>query len=163
MLISYLSQGFPIFYSQNRVGKNGAEFKIIKFRTMIRNAENVGQKYTIPGDSRVTKIGKFMRKFSIDEIPQLVNVLIGNMSIVGIRPGVKDDYSEDDYKNGLFSLKPGITGYAQINGRSNLTKEKKREWEFKYIKDVSFLVDLIIIFKTVFVVLTKKGINSERR
>jgi len=104
---------------------------------------------TREGDSRITRVGKVLRKFSIDELPQMLNVLLGQMSLVGYRPGVRENYSESDLKSKIFDLKPGITGYAQVMGRSMLTKEEKRNWELKYAEDVSFLLDLKILLLTI--------------
>lgn len=149
------SQG-SIIYKQKRAGKNKKEFSIYKFRTMVSNADKIGPNSTTPGDNRITKIGKILRQTSLDELPQLVNVLINDMSLVGYRPGLKDTEIKKD-NSGLYKLKPGITGYAQINGRSDLNKEEKRNWELRYLDDVSLLTDIKVLFKTVGVILLGKG------
>ncbi|ABN53847.1 MAG TPA: sugar transferase [Hungateiclostridium thermocellum] len=148
ILIKIDSEG-PVIYKQKRVGKGGKDFYIYKFRTMYLNADKIGPTITREGDSRITRVGKVLRKFSIDELPQMLNVLLGQMSLVGYRPGVRENYSESDLKSKIFDLKPGITGYAQVMGRSMLTKEEKRNWELKYAEDVSFLLDLKILLLTI--------------
>lgn len=158
-ILILLTDGRPVIFAQDRVGRYGKIFKIYKFRTMIKNADKVGPSFTSASDTRITPIGKILRKTSLDELPQVFNVLKGDMSLVGYRPGVKADYTEEDYSSTLFSVKPGITGYAQVNGRSNLTMKQKREWEQKYAADISFFTDIKILFKTVEVVLFRKGSN----
>ncbi|MGN0506558.1 MAG: sugar transferase [Lachnospiraceae bacterium] len=153
--IILLDSGRPVIYRQKRVGKNGVPFYIYKFRTMVKNADKIGPTSTLPGDNRVTKSGKFLRKTSLDEIPQLFNIIKGDMSFVGIRPNVvkdTDDYSMDKYK-----MKPGITGFAQVNGRSSLTSEEKLYWENLYAYEVSFVTDIKILIKTVLIVFKGKG------
>lgn len=153
------SQG-PIIYKQKRIGKGAKEFSIFKFRTMVSNADKIGSLSTQANDNRITRTGKILRKLSLDELPQLLNVLLGNMSIVGYRPGVRLDYTNDELENGfLFTVKPGITGYAQVNGRSALTLEEKRSWEIKYIREISFLTDLKLIIKTIGVVFNRSNTN----
>lgn len=153
LLIKLDSPG-SVFYKQKRVGLNVQDFYIYKFRTMASNADKIGPTITKVGDNRVTKIGKFLRKLSLDELPQLFNVCIGKMSLVGFRPGVRENYTESDLKSRIFCVKPGITGYAQVMGRSDLTIEKKREWELKYIEDISLKTDIKIIWLTIKKVLT---------
>ncbi|HOM02475.1 MAG TPA: sugar transferase [Acetivibrio sp.] len=156
ILIKTDSEG-PVIYKQKRVGKGGKDFYVYKFRTMYLNADKIGPTITREGDSRITKVGKVLRKFSLDELPQMFNVLLGQMSLVGYRPGVRENYSEADLKSRIFDLKPGITGYAQVMGRSMLTTEEKRNWELKYAQDVCFLVDLKILMLTVKKVVTGKA------
>jgi lipopolysaccharide/colanic/teichoic acid biosynthesis glycosyltransferase len=151
--------GFPVIYKQKRVGKNAKEFNVIKFRTMVVDADIIGPTSTVVGDNRITNIGKVLRQTSLDELPQLINVLKGEMSIVGFRPGVAENYTEEDLESIIFNLKPGITGYAQVNGRSNLTMEMKRELERRYSYEVSFLTDIKVILKTILVVFKKDGIT----
>lgn len=160
IIISFLiffDDGFPIIYKQLRVGKNAKGFYIYKFRTMIKNADKVGPLSTSNNDNRITKVGKFLRNTSLDELPQLFNVLNGTMSLVGYRPDVFRD--EDDYNDIKYTLKPGITGYAQVNGRSCLTSEQKINWEGKYVKDISFFTDIKILLKTIEIVMFRKGVN----
>ncbi len=152
------TDGFPVLFRQERVGLYGRPFKIYKFRTMVKNAESIGPKSTPKDDPRITPIGRILRKTSLDELPQVFNLIKGDMSVVGYRPGVYENYEEADFKSGMFQVKPGITGYAQVNGRSSLSLKEKRGWERKYVKDISFFTDVKILFKTVAVVL--KGNNS---
>lgn len=148
-----------IIFKQLRIGLNGKAFYIYKFRTMVQNADKVGPKSTLSNDFRITPIGRKLRAFSIDELPQLVNVLKGDMSIVGFRPGVREDYDSEYLTSKVFTVKPGITGYAQVNGRSSLTVEEKKIWENKYVEDISFLTDFRILIKTITQVIMKKNTN----
>lgn len=125
LLIKIDSPG-AVIYKQKRVGVGVQDFYIYKFRTMVSNADKIGPTSTKVGDSRVTKIGKILRKLSLDELPQLFNVFLGQMSLVGYRPGVQENYSERDLESRIFYIKPGITGYAQVMGRSNLTREDRK-------------------------------------
>jgi lipopolysaccharide/colanic/teichoic acid biosynthesis glycosyltransferase len=158
-VIIKLDSSGSVIYKQKRVGKNAKEFYIYKFRTMVANADKLGPSSTKDDDNRITKVGKILRSLSIDELPQLINVLLGQMSIVGYRPGVLGNYSDSDLNSKIFSVKPGITGYAQVNGRSALTLEEKRYWENKYVEDISFLTDIKILLKTIAIVLNKRGVN----
>lgn len=124
---------------------------------MTQNAEKIGPKYTEINDNRITKIGSFLRKTSLDELPQLFNVLKGDMSFVGYRPGVPENYESKDYESGMFDVRPGITGYAQINGRSMLNVEEKRKLELKYTEDISFCTDLKILVGTLKAVFQREG------
>lgn len=156
-LLIFFDDGLPVIYKQLRVGKNAKGFYIYKFRTMIKNADKVGPLSTSNNDNRITKTGKFLRNTSLDELPQLFNVLNGTMSLIGYRPDVFRD--EDDYNDIKYTLKPGVTGYAQVNGRSCLNSEQKLEWEQKYVKDISFMTDIKILLKTIVIVLFRKGVN----
>lgn len=147
-----ISSGTPIVYKQIRVGKNGNKFEIFKFRTMINGADKQGTS-TQKNDSRITGIGKILRKTSLDELPQLINVIKGQMSLIGFRPDVPRDTS--DFSQKKWCVKPGITGYAQVNGRSAITLEKLSYWENRYADDISFMTDVKILLKTVSVVLRK--------
>lgn len=158
-LLILAGDGRPVLFAQERIGQFGRPFKIYKFRTMVKNAEAIGPRSTASGDPRITPIGAFLRKTSLDELPQLFNVLAGDMSFVGFRPGVREDYEPEDFDSGMFAVRPGITGYAQVNGRSALTPEEKRAWERKYAADISWLTDMKILCKTVLVVLKRKGSN----
>lgn len=155
----YIHSGFPIFYFQKRVGKHGSEFNVIKFRTMVKDADKIGLERTSISDSRITTFGKYLRKSSIDEIPQLVNVLKGDMSLIGFRPGIKKYYTAQDLKSDIFTVKPGITGLAQVSGRSDLTTEKKRALELEYAKNISFKLDCKILILTVIKVITRSSAN----
>lgn len=158
-IVILVTDGMPVFFTQKRIGQYGKEFKIYKFRTMVKNAEAIGPKATADGDKRITPVGRFLRKTSLDELPQVFNLLKGDMSLVGFRPGVLENYEEIDFRSGMFNVKPGITGYAQVNGRSSLTIDEKRSWELKYVKDISFATDLKIILKTITVVLKRSNSN----
>ena len=143
--------GWPIIYRQVRIGERGRRFMIYKFRSMIQNADKVGPLHTEVGDARVTPLGNFLRKTSLDEIPQVFNVLLGDMSFVGYRPDVPKP--GDDYSQSKYLLRPGITGLAQVNGRSNMTVEQQLYYESEYPKRVSFFMDIWILCRTALVVL----------
>ena len=149
--------GWPVIYKQIRVGQFGKQFGIYKFRSMVKQADKIGPTSTADNDSRITRSGQFLRKTSLDELPQLFNVLKGDMSLVGYRPDVVHD--NDDYSKIKYLLKPGITGFAQVNGRSQLTLEERDKWESLYPYKVSFLTDMGILLKTVLIVINHKGTN----
>ncbi|CAM3833032.1 sugar transferase [Pseudoalteromonas maricaloris] len=153
-----IDSGYPIVFRQKRVGKNKKEFYIYKFRTMVNGAEQLGG-MTKKNDNRVTRVGKYLRMMSLDEVPQIFNILKGDMSLVGFRPGLYSHYKKSDFDKNLFSVKPGITGLAQVYGRSSLTPEKKRELEVEYARKVCFILDLKIILLTFFKVLKKSSVN----
>jgi len=160
----------PVFFTQIRVGKNGRRFKIYKFRSMYQDAEQrkaelmdknemKGQMFKIANDPRITKVGKFIRRTSLDEFPQFFNVLKGDMSLVGTRPPTEDEFLqyESRHKRRLC-LKPGLTGMWQVNGRSNITDfEEVVKLDFEYIDNWSIGLDIKLILKTIGVVLTRKG------
>lgn len=153
ILIMVQSPGNP-FFLQNRLGLRLQPFKIIKFRTMVLNAESIGSGvFTNDQDSRITRVGHFLRKYSLDEIPQLFNVLIGNMSFIGPRPPVTYfPYDANDYPQEFiprFDMKPGITGLAQISGRTNLTWPQRFVLDKQYIQDYTIWKDFSIVFNTV--------------
>lgn len=149
--------GWPVIYKQIRVGQFGKQFGIYKFRSMVKKADKIGPTSTADNDSRITRSGQFLRKTSLDELPQLFNVLKGDMSLVGYRPNVVHD--NDDYSKIKYLLKPGITGFAQVNGRSQLTLEERDKWESLYPYKISFLTDMGILLKTVLIVINRKGTN----
>ena len=149
-------------YSQDRLGLNGKKIKIIKFRSMVMDAEKNGAQWSNgEHDSRITPVGSFLRKYRIDELPQLWCIFKGDLSIVGPRPERECFYNEfETYVHGFserMKVKPGLTGLAQINGGYNLKPEEKIVYDVEYIKNRSMLLDLKIIFKTVGVVLKKDG------
>lgn len=149
-----------VFFLQNRPGKNEEIFKIIKFRTMNDKRDAHGN--LLPDEERLTSIGKLVRKTSLDEIPQLINVLLGNMSLIGPRPLLPEYlplYNEVQKKRHL--IKPGITGWAQINGRNAVEWDKKFMFDIWYVENVSFLLDLQIMFITLKKVLKLEGVNRE--
>lgn len=151
--------GGPIIYKQVRVGINGKEFGIFKFRSMVINADQIGGYSTKPGDKRVTTVGKFIRKTSIDELPQLLNVLLGHMSIVGPRPNVPlqfHEYSQAQWDK-RNSVLPGITGIAQSRNRSNATWQQRYDMDIEYVDTRSFMLDIKIIIDTFKQVISKGG------
>lgn len=156
IVITLESPGSPIF-RQNRVGQEGIIFKMNKFRSMVKNAPSIGALTTCPGDPRITKIGRIIRKTSLDELPQLWNVLIGDMSLVGPRPDVPAQeklYKPNDWKKRI-SVKPGITGLAQATKRSSATDEERLEKDFEYINQQSVKIYFKILFMTARLLLTK--------
>ena len=171
--IAYMLTGDfkPIFYAQKRIGKNGKTIKIYKFRSMVYNAEDVlnemlkEEKYLkewdenqkFEKDPRITKVGKFIRKTSIDELPQFINLITGEMSLVGPRPLVKGELENHDGLKLYNKVKPGITGWWACNGRSNIEYRERLELEYYYVQNCSLLLDLICIVRTVLVVLKKEG------
>lgn len=163
--IIYFTDRGPIFYNGPRIGLNGKVFKMCKFRSMRVNAPDLrtadGSTYNGDDDPRVTKIGRFLRKTSLDEIPQFLNVLAGQMSFVGNRPDTPRmlDVYTDEQKKWLLITKPGITGYSQAYYRNSTTCEEKIANDIYYAKNESFLFDLKIVFRTVRTVLFRENIN----
>ena len=149
-----------VFFLQKRPGKNEEIFKIIKFRTMNDKKDAHGN--LLPDEERLTSIGKLVRKTSLDEIPQLINVLLGNMSLIGPRP-LLPEYLPlyNDFQKKRHLIKPGITGWAQINGRNAVDWEKKFMFDVWYVENMSFLLDLQIMFLTLKKVLKLEGVNRE--
>jgi O-antigen biosynthesis protein WbqP len=159
--VIYIEDGFPIFFLQNRVGINFSYFKIYKFRSMKKNTPNVATHLLFNPDQYLLKTGKFIRKTSLDELPNLINIIKGEMVFVGPRPAL---YNQDDLMflraaKGVDKLKPGITGWAQINGRDDISIEKKVQLEQEYLHKKSFLLDIEIIIKTFTNVLFSKGVS----
>ncbi|HHT7189436.1 TPA: sugar transferase [Bacillus cereus] len=149
----------PILFLQERIGQNGKVFKIYKFRTMVSNAAELGPHFTSKDDVRITKIGKFLRKTSLDEIPQIINVLKGEMSLIGPRPYAikqKDTVSHSNFVE-RHAVLPGITGLAQVKGRSSLTSEEKLNYDLIYVKEISLLLDVKILIRTVVITLKSKA------
>lgn len=148
-----------VFFVQERLGYKGKVFKMIKFRSMVSGAEKYGV-YESKSDNRITKVGKIIRKTSIDELPQLFNVIKGDMSLVGPRPTLTyhpwEFSSYTDKQRRRFLMKPGITGYAQVNGRKQLDWEERIKLDVFYVDNLSLLVDLVILLKTVIVVISSK-------
>lgn len=169
ILVKTTSEG-PVFFAHKRVGKGGKTIKIYKFRSMVTNAEELIKQFTpeqkaeyeknfkLENDPRVTKVGNFMRKTSLDELPQLINILKGDISIVGPRP-VMDVETKiyGNYRDMLLSVKPGLTGFWAANGRSHTTYTRRRAMEIYYVKNRSVLLDLKIIFKTFISVFKREG------
>lgn len=148
----------PVFFLHERTGLNGKPFRMIKFRGMIDNALKFGPGITQINDPRITRVGRILRRTSIDELPQLINVLKGEMSIVGPRPEIitiTKDYNDNQKK--VFQFLPGITGISQINGRQTLTPEQRTDMEIEYYLSESFFSDFKIFIKTFWVILSNKG------
>lgn len=172
--IAYILSGdfHPIIFSQSRIGKNGEEFKFYKFRSMVPNADEIlfrtleidkiaKEEYEknkkLKKDPRITKIGRIIRKLSIDELPQFINVLKGDMSLIGNRPYLPREIKDmDEHYNTIIKTKPGLTGYWQVNGRSNTTFRKRLELESYYSNNYSLILDIKIFIKTFSVVLFGK-------
>ena len=160
-LAIFIEDGFPIFFTQNRVGINYTFFNIYKFRSMKKNTPNVATHLLTNPDQYLLKIGKFIRKTSLDELPNLINILKGQMVFVGPRPAL---YNQDDLMAlrvavGVDKLKPGITGWAQINGRDEISIAEKVNLEQEYLYKKSFLFDILILIKTFTNVLFRKGVS----
>lgn len=169
ILIKLDSKG-PVFFLHTRIGKNGKNIKIYKFRTMVTNAEELIKEFTpeqmkkykenykLTNDPRITKIGKFLRKTSLDELPQLINIIKGDLSIIGPRPVVKDElekYGENMAK--FLSVTPGLTGNWAANGRNNTTYEERMRLELEYVDNISLKTDIKIFFQTIYAVIKKEG------
>lgn len=169
IVIRFDSKG-KIVFGQNRIGKDMKEFRIYKFRTMYENSEEIFKNFTeeqkkeyyinfkLDNDPRITKVGGFLRKTSLDELPQLINILKGDMSIVGPRPIVEKEIKKyGSYAEAVFSILPGLTGYWQANGRSDTTYDERVKMDMYYIKNRSLLMDIKIILKTFISVIKKEG------
>lgn len=159
----YFEDKGPVFYNAPRVGLNGREFKMYKLRSMKVNAPDLvmadGSTYNGADDPRMTKIGAFMRKTSLDELPQFFNVLLGDMSVVGPRPDLKRETELYEGNEGLkLTVKPGITGYAAVYGRNSLPWKQRLKLDVYYVDHVSFLLDAKIFFRTFAVVLGQEGV-----
>ena len=158
ILLYFANDGKP-FFIQPRPGKNGKIFKIIKFKTMNDKKDANGE--LLPDFKRITNIGKFIRKTSLDEIPQLINVNKGEMSLIGPRPLLVSYlplYNKEQAQR--HNIKPGITGWAQVNGRNAISWEQKFSYDVWYVKNISFMTDLAIILKTLSKVLKREGISA---
>ncbi|WP_396150133.1 sugar transferase [Flavobacterium sp.] len=152
------NQGKPFFFQQ-RPGKNGKIFRIVKFKTM--NDRKDGEGNLLPDADRLTTVGRFVRKTSLDELPQLLNVLKGDMSLIGPRPLLTHYlHLYNDFQNRRHEVKPGITGWAQVNGRNAISWDKKFEYDVWYVDHVSFGLDIKILIKTVLKVVKSEGINA---
>lgn len=169
-LLVWLTSKGPAFYLHERIGKNGKPFKLIKFRTMKQDSRPIQEQlspaqyaeylkdFKVANDPRVTKIGNALRKTSIDELPQLLNIFVGNMSFVGPRPLIAEETLRfGDYRETLLKVKPGLTGHWAVNGRNSTTYEKRIELELYYVTHRSFWLDTAIFFKTIGVVFVGKG------
>lgn len=158
IFLFFANQGKP-FFVQKRPGKKGEIFKIVKFKTMNDKKDKQGK--LLPDADRLTKIGAFVRKTSLDEIPQLINVIKGDMSLIGPRPLlVHYLHLYSDFQNRRHEVKPGITGWAQVNGRNAISWDKKFELDVWYVDNISFKLDMKILFMTVKKVIISEGINA---
>lgn len=166
-LLSIVNKGAGVFFYQERPGKNGRLFKVIKFKSMTDERDTYGN--LLPNDQRITEVGRFIRKYSIDELPQLINVLKGDMALVGPRPLMPRYlklYSTEQMRR--HEVRPGITGWAQVNGRNNISWTDKFKLDVWYVDHLSLWLDIVILFMTVKKVLTGKdtqyagsSVNSE--
>ena len=169
-LVVKISSKGSVFFIHERIGFQGKKFKLIKFRTMVDNAEDMiasfnpeqkkewEENFKLKDDPRITKVGKFLRKTSLDELPQLINILKGDMSFVGPRPIVEDELSwYGDNKEKLLSVKPGLTGWWAVNGRSDVPYPERCDFELYYVDRVSFGFDLLILVKTLGAIVRKDG------
>lgn len=169
VMIKLDSKG-KIIFKHKRIGKNGKEIYIYKFRTMVENAEDMIQNFTeeqkkefqenykLADDPRITKVGKLLRKTSLDELPQLVNILKGDLSIIGPRPIVREELKKyGERQEEFLSITPGLTGYWAANGRSCVDYAQRMEMEMYYVRNVSFKLDVKIFFQTVKSVATRRG------
>jgi len=158
-----VESGRPVFYRQRRVGEHGRPFDVWKLRTMVPGAESMGAGiYVVEGDPRITRVGRLLRRFSLDELPNLVNVLKGDMAMVGPRPTVQeqvDRYTERQRRR--LEVKPGITGWAQINGRTSLPWPERIELDVWYVEHRSLRLDLRILARTARMLATGRGLYSQ--
>lgn len=159
-ICSKISIGGKAIFAQYRPGKDGKIFKLYKFRSMTNKTDENGE--LLPDEQRITKFGKIIRKLSLDELPQLVNILKGDMSIVGPRPRMVEEcvFLEENEQD-RFKVRPGITGWAQVNGRNTITFDKVIQYDKEYVEKISLWLDIKILFKTVGCVFKRKGINKE--
>lgn len=158
-----IDDGGPVFFRQERVGRGEQSFRIWKFRTMVPDADALLDGNGRVREDRITRVGKFLRPLSVDELPQLVNVLRGEMSIVGPRPVVWEHlprYSRRQRRR--FLMRPGITGLAQVNGRNTITWSRRLELDVAYVESFSLWLDLLILAKTIPVVLFRRGLVLDR-
>lgn len=158
--LHFANKGAGAFFTQKRPGKNNKIFKVIKFKTMTDERDNKGN--LLPDEVRLTKVGKFIRSTSLDEIPQLINVLKGDMALIGPRPLLPEYlslYTPEQARR--HEVRPGITGWAQVNGRNDIPWKKKFELDVWYVDHCSFILDLKIVFMTIKKVLIREGISKE--
>jgi lipopolysaccharide/colanic/teichoic acid biosynthesis glycosyltransferase len=161
LILSVANQGAGVFFTQKRPGKNEKIFSVVKFKTMTDGKDKDGN--LLPEAQRMTKIGRFIRQYSLDEIPQLINVLIGDMSLIGPRPLLVQYlplYNKQQARR--HEVRPGITGWAQVNGRNAISWEQKFNYDVWYVDNVSFTLDIKIIFLTLLKVIQSEGINQNR-
>ena len=166
----WLTDKGPVFYNANRAGKGYKPYKMFKLRSMYVNSPDLknpdGSTYNSDDDPRVTPIGRIMRKTSLDEFPQFLNILLGDMSFVGPRPKIwhEDKKLEemDEIRQKSYSVKPGVTGYAQAYYRNSITQDEKFKWDAYYADNLTMWMDIKILFQTVWSVIARKNINTEQ-
>lgn len=163
IIIKLDSKG-SVFFKQERAGLNGVPFEIYKFRTMCNNAENKGTGYyTSENDTRITKVGSFLRSWSLDELPQLINIIKGEMSVIGPRPTLMYQIEKyDDIQKKRLNMPPGITGLAQVNGRNSLSWPERIKYDVFYVHNWNLLLDIKILLKTFKVVIFREGLYAEK-
>lgn len=166
----YFTDRGPIFYNATRAGKDYKPFKMFKLRSMYVNSPDLknpdGSTFNSDNDPRVTPIGRFMRKTSLDEFPQFLNILLGNMSLLGPRPKLYNpqrtlDMMDQNHRDS-YKVKPGVSGYAQAYYRNSITNDEKFYWDAFYANNISFLLDVKIVFKSIKSVLFRENINTEQ-
>ena len=157
-----ISDGRPVLFRQKRVGKDNELFEIYKFRTMKRGTENVASNDLENANSKITKFGKILRATSIDELPQLFNILTGSMSLIGPRPLIPEETEIRELRKNynVYSVRPGLTGWAQVNGRDNISIENKALLDKEYVEKQSLKFDIKIFFMTIHQVLRREGVNE---
>lgn len=155
--------GWPAIFVQSRVGRDGRSFNVYKFRTMVQGASDKGLMTTVAdNDSRITRVGAFLRKWSLDELPQLVNVLKGDMSLIGPRPTLEYQVSQyTPYQRRRLEVKPGITGWAQVNGRNTLPWVRRIELDIWYVDNFTLWLDVKILLRTIGVFLRREGLYGQ--
>lgn len=164
----YFTDKGPIFYNATRAGKDYKPFKMFKLRSMYVNSPDLkntdGSTFNSDNDTRVTTIGRIMRKTSLDEFPQFINILLGHMSFIGPRPKIWHDYINleemDENRRKSYSVKPGVTGYAQAYFRNSITQDEKFKWDAYYADNISFWMDVKIVIQTIYSVIARKNINT---
>ncbi len=156
-VVKFTSPG-PVIFRHKRTGRFGKEIYIYKFRTMVKNAEKIGAGLTEKNDSRITPVGAFLRRSSLDEFPQFINILKGEMSLIGPRPEIPEivkNYTR--FQEQVLQVLPGLTGFPQINGRAELPIPKKLRLDVYYVKHMSLCFDLYIFYKTIFIIFSGRG------
>ncbi|MBQ7543261.1 MAG: sugar transferase [Clostridia bacterium] len=158
-----IADGAPVIFRQERIGRGGKRFLICKFRTMKKGVGNVSKKDLQDYESCLIRCGSFLRRTSLDELPQLFNILGGTMSFVGPRPLIPEESEIDEMRSaaGVYSVRPGVTGLAQVSGRDNLSNEEKTAYDSEYVRTQSLRLDLKILCKTVGVVLRRENMTQD--
>ncbi len=160
-LLIFIEDGLPIFFKQKRIGINKYSFTIFKFRTMKKNTGDIPTHLLQNRNSFITNIGYFLRKLSLDELPQLFNIILGDMTLIGPRPALYNQKDLIDLREekGIHSLKPGLTGWAQVNGRDEISIRKKVDFDYYYLKNKNLFLDIRIFFLTIYKVLFRKDVS----